>query len=416
MRVIVIGAGVVGTTTAWYLSQAGHEVTVIDRQPGAAQETSFANGGQISVSHAEPWANPGAIGKILRWVGKEDAPLLFRWRLDPELFRWGWQFLGECRANRTRLNIRAIVSLASYSRACLQQLRQDTGLQYDQRTQGILHFYTDQREYENAAMAASLMRDFGLDRRPVDTAECIRIEPALADARGMIVGGHFTPSDESGDAHKFTQGLATLARERGVHFMTGTPVARLRGGLAQIESVELYNGDQLRADAYVVACGSFSNALLAPLGLSVPIYPAKGYSATFALADGASFAPTVSLTDDGRKIVFSRLGSRLRVAGTAEMNGYSMALNPVRCQAIAQRTREIFPHLRTLGEPVYWTGLRPATPSNVPLIGRAQPSNLFLNTGHGTLGWTMACGSGRALADMISGRRPETDFPFLYRY
>lgn len=416
MKVIVIGAGVVGTTTAWYLSQAGHEVTVIDRQPGAGQETSFANGGQISVSHAEPWANPGAIGKILRWMGQEDAPLLFRWRLDPELMRWGLRFLGECTATRTRANIRAIVNLAIYSRSCLQELREQTEIEYDQLTRGILHFYTDAREYHHAAMAAELMRDYGLDRRPVDAAACVQIEPALDDARHLIVGGHFTPSDESGDAHLFTRQLAALAKAQGVQFLMGTPIARLCGNATRIEGVERYNGERLQADAYVVACGSFSNSLLAPLGLSVPIYPAKGYSATFALAEGDNFAPTVSLTDDGRKIVFSRLGNRLRVAGTAEMNGYNMGLNTVRCVAIAERTRQIFPHLRTVGEPEYWTGLRPATPSNVPLIGRAQPANLFLNTGHGTLGWTMACGSGKALADMISGVRPETDFPFLYRY
>lgn len=416
MKVIVIGAGVVGTTTAWYLAAAGHEVTVIDRQPGAGQETSFANGGQISVSHAEPWANPQAIGKILRWMGKEDAPLLFRWRLDPELFRWGLRFLTECTASRTRANIRAIVSLASYSRDCLQQLRSDTGIEYDQLSRGILHFYTDDKEYKAADMAADLMRDYGLDRRPVSAAQCVSIEPALQDARAMMVGGHYTPADESGDAHKFTRNLAELAIAKGVRFLTGTPVVRLRGSSTRIESVELYNGEKLTADAYVVACGSFSNALLSPLGLSLPIYPAKGYSATFALEDGENFAPTVSLTDDGRKIVFSRLGNRLRVAGTAEMNGYGMGLNPVRCEAIAERTRQIFPHLRTVGEPEYWTGLRPATPSNVPFIGRAKPSNLYLNTGHGTLGWTMACGSGKALADMMSGHRAETDFPFQYRY
>lgn len=416
MKVIVIGAGVVGTTTAWYLAAAGHEVTVIDRQPGAGQETSFANGGQISVSHAEPWANPQAIGKILRWMGQEDAPLLFRWRLDPELFRWCLGFLKECTAGRTRANIRAIVSLASYSRDCLQQLRSETAIEYDQLAKGILHFYTDEKEYKAADMAAVLMRDYGLDRHPVDAATCVQIEPALNDARSMIVGGHYTPSDESGDAHKFTRNLAALAQTRGVVFKTGTPVVRLRGSASMIEAVELYNGERLKADAYVVACGSFSNALLAPLGLSLPIYPAKGYSATFTLEEGENFAPVVSLTDDGRKIVFSRLGNRLRVAGTAELNGYGMGLNAVRCAAITERTRQIFPYLRTVGEPEYWTGLRPATPSNVPFIGRAKPANLYLNTGHGTLGWTMACGSGKALADMLSGRRVETDFPFLYRY
>lgn len=416
MKVIVIGAGVIGTTTAWYLAAAGHEVTVVDRQPGAGQETSFANGGQISVSHAEPWANPAAPWKVLKAIGKEDAPLLFRLRLDPELLRWGVGFLGECTAKRTRANIRAIVNLASYSRDCLKQLRVDTDIQYDQLCRGILHFYTDEREFKAAAMAAELMRDFGLDRRPVDAAECVRIEPALSDVRNMMVGGHYTPSDESGDAHKFTRNLAELAKARGVRFELGTPIARLRGSAAAIEGVERYNGECLKADAYVVACGSFSNALLAPLGLALPIYPAKGYSATFTLDEGESFAPTVSLTDDGHKLVFSRLGNRLRVAGTAEMNGYGLGLNAVRCAAIGERTRQIFPHLRTLGEPEYWTGLRPATPSNVPFIGRAKSSNLYLNTGHGTLGWTMSCGSGKALADMMSGRRPEANFPFLYPY
>lgn len=416
MKVLVIGAGVVGTTTAWYLAEAGHEVTVVDRQPGAGQETSFANGGQISVSHAEPWANPAAIRKVIGWMGKEDAPLLFRWRLDPELFRWGLQFMRECSASRTRSNMRAIVSLAGYSRNCLQSLREDTGIQYDQLTRGILHFYTDEREYQAAAMAAELMRDYGLDRRSVDAAECVRIEPALADARNMIVGGHYTPSDESGDAHLFTRHLAALASERGVPFEYGMPIVRLRGAGDVIEYAERYNGEALKADAYVVACGSFSNALLAPLGLALPVYPAKGYSATLTLEEGENFAPTVSLTDDGHKIVFSRLGNRLRVAGTAEMNGYGMALNRVRCEAITARTRQIFPHLRTVGEPTYWTGLRPATPSNVPVIGRSRLKNLYLNTGHGTLGWTMSCGSGQALADMMSGRRPAVDFPFLYRY
>ena len=416
MKVLVIGAGVVGTATAWYLAEAGHEVVVVDRQPGAGQETSFANGGQISVSHAEPWANPSAIRKLIGWVGQEDAPLLFRWRLDPELFRWGLQFLRECTAQRTRNNMRAIVSLASYSRDCLQALRESTAIQYDQQTRGILHFYTDEGEYQAAAMAAALMNDYGLDRRAVDAAECIRIEPALTDARSMIVGGHYTPSDESGDAHLFTRRLADLARERGVRFEYGLPIVRLRNAGDRIDYAERYNGEPISADAYVVACGSFSNALLNPLGIQLPVYPAKGYSATMTLAEGDNFAPSVSLTDDGRKIVFSRLGNRLRIAGTAEMNGYGMGLNPVRCEAITARTQQIFPHLRTVGEPVYWTGLRPATPSNVPFIGVSRMKNLYLNTGHGTLGWTMSCGSGRALADLVSGRRPEVDFPFLYRY
>ncbi len=413
MKVLVIGAGVVGTASAWYLSHAGHEVTVLDRQSEPGRETSFANGGQISVSHAEPWANPKAIRKILGWVGQEDAPLLFRMRLDPQLLRWGLQFLRECPADRMRKNMAAIVRLASYSRNCLRALRAQTGMEYDQLTRGILHFYTDAREYEGASMAANLMREFGLDRRPVDTAECVRIEPALAHAAPMIVGGHYTPSDESGDAHRFTQNLATLAAQNGVSFQLGVPVTRLVAHGDKVDYAERLDGVRFKADAYVIACGSFSNALLIPLGIRLPIYPAKGYSATLPLAEGDNGAPTVSLTDDGRKLVFSRLGNRLRVAGTAEMNGYDLGLNHVRCEALVKRTRQIFPQLVTTGEAEYWAGLRPATPSNVPVIGRSRYANLYINTGHGTLGWTMSCGSGLALADIMSGRKPEPDFPFL---
>ncbi len=413
MKILVIGAGVVGTASAWYLSQAGHEVAVVDRQPEPGRETSFANGGQVSVSHAEPWANPKAIRKIIGWLGQEDAPLLLRMRLDPELLRWGLQFLRECPAERMQSNMAAIVRLASYSRACLGTLRAQTGIVYDQLTRGILHFYTDAREYEGAALAATLMREFGLDRRSVDTAECVKIEPALASAAPMIVGGHYTPSDESGDAHRFTKNLAHLAAQQGVRFQFGQPVTRLHVSEDKVVYAELLDGERLKADAFVIAGGSFSNKLLVPLGIKLPVYPAKGYSATLPLAEGDNGAPTVSLTDDGRKLVLSRLGNRLRVAGTAEMNGYDLSLNPVRCEALVKRTLQIFPHLQTTGKPEYWAGLRPATPSNVPLIGRSRYPNLFINTGHGTLGWTMACGSGLALADMISGRRPELDFPFL---
>ena len=413
MKVLVIGAGVVGTASAWYLSQAGHEVTVVDRQSQPGRETSFANGGQISVSHAEPWANPKAIRKILGWIGQEDAPLLFRMRPDSELIRWGLQFLRECPADRMRNNMAAIVRLASYSRDCLGDLRAQTGIVYDQLTRGILHFYTDPREYEGASMAATLMRELGLDRRPVDTAECVRIEPALAHAAPMIVGGHYTPSDESGDAHRFTQNLAALAAQNGVCFQLGVPVSRLVAHGDKVDYAECLDGEHFKADAYVIACGSFSNALLRPLGIRLPVYPAKGYSATLPLAEESNGAPSVSLTDDGRKLVFSRLGNRLRVAGTAEMNGYDLSLNHVRCEALVKRTRQIFPQLVTTGEPEYWAGLRPATPSNVPLIGRSRYGNLYINTGHGTLGWTMSCGSGQALADIISGRKPEPEFPFL---
>jgi D-amino-acid dehydrogenase len=415
LRVLVLGAGVVGTTSAWYLARAGHEVTVVDRQPVAGNETSFANGGQISVSHAEPWANPHVLPQVLKWLGKEDAPLLWRWRADPAQLMWGLRFLRECLPGRTRQNIAAIVALALYSRGCLQALRRELNLQYDQLERGILHVYTQSDAFTQAVEAARTMRRFGLDRETVSAERCLEIEPALAGARHLLVGGDYTPSDESGDAHKFTRLLAERAAAQGVDFRQNLTVDRIAPGGSQIAGV-LVNGaaggELLTADAYVVALGSYTPLLLRPLGLSLPVVPAKGYSATVALPDNAS-APTVSLTDDEHRLVFSRLGNRLRIAGTAEFNGYNLDLNAVRCAALMQRTRQLFPTLQTAGEPEFWCGLRPATPSNVPYIGRTRYGNLWLNTGHGTLGWTMSCGSAAALADLIDGRHPVPDFPFL---
>lgn len=415
MKVLVLGAGVVGVSSAWYLAKAGHEVTVLDRQPAAGLETSFANGGQISVSHSEPWSNPHAPLRALSWIGREDAPLLFRLRCDPALFDWSLRFLRECTPGRTRNNVRNIVALATYSRSQLQALRAETAIAYDQLQRGILHFYTDQREYAAAVEAAALMREFGCERRTVSADECVAIEPALAAARPLLVGGDYTAADESGDAHRFTQQLAALCADRGVCFRQGVTVKKLlkaKGVLAGV-LLQTTTGDELlTADAYVLALGSYTPLLLRPLGIHLPVYPAKGYSATLDL-DQTSVAPSVSLTDDGHKIVFSRLGQRLRIAGTAEFNGYNTELNAVRCSALMQRANRLFPELHPLGEPQFWCGLRPATPSNVPLVGHSEIPNLFLNTGHGTLGWTMACGSGAALADIVSGRRPEPEFSFL---
>lgn len=417
MKVIVLGAGVVGTTSAWYLAAAGHEVTVIDRQPAAGLETSFANGGQISVSHAEPWATPHAPLQALRWLGREDAPLLFRWSWDPARLAWGLHFLRECTPGRTRRNIGDIVRLALYSRQCLQTLRRDSGLVYDHLERGILHLHTDAAAFAAASRAAAVMREHGLDRQPVDVATCLRLEPALQPVAGMLVGGDWTPSDESGDAHRFTQNLAALAAGRGVDFRYGCRIEQLAPSGGEISGVRIQPpsgpAETLTADAYVVALGSYTPLLLKPLGLNLPIYPAKGYSVTLPLADGDNGAPTVSLTDDSQRLVISRLGQRLRVAGTAEFNGYNLDLNPVRSQAVLRRIRQLFPHLQTAGEPEYWCGLRPATPSNKPLIGATRYKKLWLNSGHGTLGWTLSCGSAAALADLVSGRRPAPDFPFL---
>lgn len=419
MKVIVLGSGIIGTASAWFLNKAGHDVTVIERQAGAAQETSFANGCQISVSHAEPWANPAAPMKVLKWLGKEDAPLLYRFRPEWLQWKWGLSFLRECTPARTADNIRQIVAIAEYSRQTLQSVRAETGIDYDHLTRGILHFYTDQKDFDESLSAAKLMRDLGCERNSISADEVVRIEPALAGIRNKIVGGDFTATDESGDIYKFTTGLAKKAVEAGVHFRFNTTVTRLikegTGTHAKISGVEVITPDGrhqvLHADAFVMAMGSFSVPLVKPLGIDLMIYPGKGYSATYAVTN-ASAAPSVSLTDDGYKLVVSRLGDRLRVAGTCELNGYTRDLNTTRCEAITRRTRELFPDACDYDNPVYWTGLRPLTPSNVPYIGKTKFSNLFLNTGHGTLGWTMGCGSGRALADIVSGRQPDVDFKF----
>lgn len=419
MKVIVLGSGIIGTSSAWFLNKAGHEVTVVERQSGAAQETSFANGCQISVSHAEPWANPAAPMKILKWLGKEDAPLLYRFR--PEWLQWKWalSFLRECTPARTADNIRQIVAISEYSRQTLQSVRAETGVDYDLLTSGILHFYTDQKEFDDSLPAAKLMRDLGCPRDSIGADEVVRIEPALASIRDKIVGGDFTATDESGDVYKFTSGLAKKSAEAGVDFQYNTSVTRLitdgKGSNAKITGVEVIGPDGrhtvLHADAYVLAMGSFSEQLAKPLGIDLMIYPGKGYSATYKITNPDA-APTVSLTDDGYKLVVSRLGDRLRIAGTCELNGYTRELNTARCEAITRRTQELFPGACDYENPVYWTGLRPMTPSNVPYIGKTKFSNLFLNTGHGTLGWTMGCGSGRAVAEIISGHKPEVDFKF----
>jgi len=413
MKVLVLGAGVVGVTTAWFLSKSGHEVSVLERRDAAGMETSFANGGQISVSHAEPWANPAAPLKVLKWLAREDAPLLFRLRPDLRQWLWGLSFLRECTAARTRHNIRQIVTLGLYSRATLQALRAETGIAYDHLARGILHFYTTERELDAALEPARVMREHGCDIEMLTPEQCIEIEPALKSARHLLVGGSMTTSDESGDAHKFTQNLARLAAARGVKFFYGRSISGLAREGDRIAGVRLED-EMLKADAYVVALGSYSPLLTRQVGIGLSIYPAKGYSATVPVADPAK-AYSVSLTDDEYKLVFSRLGDRLRVAGTAELNGYSTELNEVRCRALLRRTEALFPGAGEMDRAQFWTGLRPATPSNVPYIGATRYANLYLNAGHGTLGWTHACGSARALADIVSGREPEIDFEFLPR-
>lgn len=414
MRAAILGAGVVGVTTAWYLREMGWEVDVYDRQPDVSLETSLANGGQISVSHAEPWAAPGVPLKALKWLGQEDAPLLFRPQADLNQWMWGLQFLRECTQGRWLTNTKNLIALGLYSRTALQQLRRVLPLSYDHATNGIMHVYTEQKAFDEAKMHAQTMERLGVDRVVLSPQQALRIEPALAHLMPRMAGATYTQSDEHGDALKFTQQLAYFCKMRGVRFHHNVNVTRLVGEAGTIQTAlhSSPNGEPIfiNADAFVVALGPHSRQLTKPLGLKIPLYPAKGYSATYKIADFTKI-PTISMTDESRKVVFSKFDDRLRVAGTAEFNGFNMELNVDRCQALDRATRDWFKGGVDHDSVQYWTGLRPATPNNTPWIGKAAPySNLYWNTGHGTLGWTHACGSAKGLAAIMSGLDPECSF------
>ena len=413
MKIIVLGAGVIGVTSAWYLAAAGHEVAVVERRDAAGLETSFANGGQISAGHAEPWAKPSVVPKLLRWLGREDAPLLFRPRADRAQWEWGLRFLLECFPGRFERHSRTLAGLAMHSRECLRALRAQLGIRYDHLERGILQFATNERDLEALTRHAEATQALGIRRQVKSAGECFALEPALRDSRDRVLGGVYNPSDESGDAHRFTVELAGHAARRGVGFRFGSSVTAIEASGGQVGGIRLHDGETLAADAYVVALGSYSPLLLAPLGIRIPVYPLKGYSITLPLGPKeAAAAPTVSLTDEAFKIVISRLGNRLRAAGTAELTGYDTTVNLARCAAIANRVRDLFPALGGVSAVDNWSGLRPATPNNVPVIGRTRLKNLFLNTGHGTLGWTLACGSASVLADLMSARQPQIAFAF----
>jgi D-amino-acid dehydrogenase len=412
MKVIVLGAGVVGVATAYYLARAGHEVVVIDRREGPALETSFANGGQISANHTTPWATPATPGKALRWLGRTDAPLLFHLRYDPALFAWLARFLANCTSERMRANTRKAMRLALYSRRELIALREAVDPDYDRVSRGILHIFRSSAEYDQALPQVELMNRIGCVRHVVDVDECLAIEPALGPVRGELVGGIYSPDDESGDAYKFTVALAERCTALGASFRFGTSAEAILAEGNRIGGIATTAG-RLTADAYVVAAGSFSPLLLKPLGIRLPVYPAKGYSVTIPLEDGGNAAPVVSLIDDEFKMVYSRLGDRLRAAGTAEFVGYDDSVNEPRVRFLLAKAMSLFPGCGDPDRAEFWAGLRPSTPDGAPVIGRTRYANLFLNTGHGTLGWTMACGSGRVVAEMVTGVEPEVSFDDL---
>ncbi|WP_296871445.1 D-amino acid dehydrogenase [Tibeticola sp.] len=421
MKVVILGAGIIGVSTAWHLLERGHEVVVVDRQADAALETSFANAGQISVSYCEPWANREAPLKALKWMFSKEAPLLFRPTLDPAQWAWGLRFLAQCNDAAFERNVRQLVALGAYSHAALKDVVRATGIEYQRLERGIAHYYTDAHAFEEAARAAELMQRHGVSRRVVSRDELLRIEPALAHCTEPIVGGTFTPSDESGDARLFTQALAQRCAARGAQFLWQHDVLQLQaegGALSQVLLHDRLTGQRrsLKADATVVACGSYSAPLLRQVGVRLPIYPGKGYSATFRIRRPEA-APTVSLLDDSVKCAMSRLGDTLRIAGTIEVGGWDTSLNSAvsraRCEMLARRVEQVFPGVCDLSKPNYWAGLRPATPTNIPFIGRTRVAGLWVNAGHGTLGWTHGAGSGKALAELMSGETPALAFGFL---
>jgi D-amino-acid dehydrogenase len=428
MKIIVLGAGIIGISTAWHLLERGHEVVVVDRQDHAAQETSFANAAQISVSYCEPWANKGAPLKALKWMFSAEAPLLFRpqWPLGQgwQQYRWGLQFLAQCNDAAFERNVQQLVALGRYSHAALKDVVRSTGIEYQRLEKGVAHYFTDAKEFDAAAGEAAMMQKYGVDRRIVSRDDLVRIEPALKSFAQHIQGGTYTASDESGDARVFTMQLADLCAKRGAQMLFGHDVEQLNKITNTIDSVAVRARNTgakqtLRADAIVVACGSYSAPLLRSVGVDIPVYPGKGYSATLPLLKPED-APQVSMIDDDKKIAISRLGNQLRVAGTIEVGGYDLSLTSrlalKRCHMLLERIERVLPGVadtRTQaqgGNPQLWCGLRPATPTNIPYIGRTKVSKLWVNTGHGTLGWTHGAGSGKAIAELISGEKPEMAF------
>ena len=407
MKVIVLGSGVIGTTSAWYLAQSGAEVTVLDRQDAPAMETSHANAGQVSPGYSTPWAAPGIPLKALKWLFQRHAPLAIRPDGTLEQLRWMAAMLGECRADRYAVNKARMMRLAEYSRDSLRALRDATGIRYEHRTQGTLQVFRTQAQLDAVGRDLEVLRACGVAHELLDPAGLVHAEPALARAEASLTGGLRLPLDETGDCALFTQQLAGLAQQAGVRFRFGTRVAGLLGAGSRIEGVRLDDGQVMRADRYVLAFGSYSRALLAPLGLDIPVYPVKGYSLTVPLSD-ASRAPVSTVLDETYKVALTRFDQRLRVGGMAELGGFDLRLDPRRRATLEMVTRSLFP-CGDLAQGSFWTGLRPMTPDGTPIVGGTRWSNLFLNTGHGTLGWTMACGSGRVVADLVLGRRPDID-------
>ncbi|MGL9621512.1 D-amino acid dehydrogenase [Bradyrhizobium sp. U531] len=411
MKVLILGSGVIGVTSAYYLARAGHEVTVVDRQPEPALETSFANAGEVSPGYSSPWAGPGVPVKAVKWLLMKHGPLVVRPKLDPVMWVWLLKMLRNCTSARYAVNKSRMIPIAEYSRDSLRDLRRDIGIQYDERAQGTLQLFRYQAQLDGTGEDIAVLKQYGVPFEVLSREGCIAVEPALSGVKEKFVGGLRLPQDETGDCHMFTQALARHAEALGVRFMFNTSIDRIVTDGARVSGVATSAG-MLQADAYVLALGSYSSRLAAPLGISLPVYPVKGYSITVPIKD-ASGAPESTVMDESYKVAITRLGDRIRVGGTAEISGYSDKLYDARRATLDHSLTDLFPRGGDLSRATFWSGLRPMTPDGPPVIGPTQYANLHLNTGHGTLGWTMSCGSGRVLADMLSGKKPDIDVSAL---
>jgi D-amino-acid dehydrogenase len=411
MRVAVLGSGVIGTAIAWYAAKAGHEVTVIDRQPGPGLETSFANAGEVSPGYSAPWAGPGVPVKAIKWMLMRHSPLVIWPLLDPALWRFGARMLANCTERAYRLNKSRMVPIAEYSRDCLKALRAETGIAYDEREQGTLQLFRTSKQLDGIGKDIEILREYGVPFEVLDRAGFCRVEPALVHTQQKFVGALRLPGDETGDCFLFTNRLAEMAREIGVTFRFGTRIEAFDVAGGQVKGVRL-GGETLASDAYVCALGSYSTTVLAPIGIGLPVYPVKGYSITVPIVD-AAHAPESTIMDETHKVAVTRLGDRIRVGGTAELAGYSLKLREARRATLEHVVSDLFPGGGDIARATFWCGLRPMTPDGTPIIGPTRYPNLWLATGHGTLGWTMAAGTGRVVADLLSGRTPEIDLAGL---
>ena len=408
MHALICGAGLIGVTMAYYLAKAGHQVTVVDRRDGPAEETSFANGGQLSPSHADPWASPENLRSMLGWIGRRNAPLLYRLRFDSSLWEWAVRFLANCSEKNQAMNTEHMLRIALFSLSQLQALREELGINYSQRTAGTLHIFRSPEAFERARLQARRVTDLGCSREPIGRDECLALEPALAHAANTLAGAFYSPVGETGDAYAFCLALAERCRAMGVRFYFDTSISSITRREFKIVDVRTTKGP-FRADAYVIALGSYSGLVAKTGNITLPVQPVKGYSVTMPITDGGK-TPVMGIIDDENKHVYSRLNGDIRVAGMAEIGGgFDTWVDDVRASFIRDSALDLFPGAADKSRAKYWAGLSPQTPDSVPIIGRTGLENLYINTGHGTLGWTMACGSARLLTDLMTGRPSAID-------